>query len=75
MGSGLKAYIEVWSNVEFVSNSGLIVAPAFRDQGVVTQIKTRIVDLAKKKYPYAKIFSITTGLAIMKLNTEMGLDQ
>jgi hypothetical protein len=66
------SYIEVWSNGEFVSNSGLIVDPAFRKNGVATAIKEKTFALARKKYPQAKIFSITTALAIMKLNMQLG---
>lgn len=68
------SYIEIWSNGEFVSNSGLIVSPAFRNQGVAKEIKNRIFLLSREKYPEAKIFSITTGLAIMKMNAELGFE-
>jgi N-acetylglutamate synthase-like GNAT family acetyltransferase len=68
------SYIEVWSNGEFVSNSGLIVNPAWREKGVATAIKERIFQLSRQKYPKAKIFSITTGMAIMKLNSKLGFE-
>ncbi len=68
------SYIEVWSNGEFVSNSGLIVAPAFRGNGVARLIKQKIFKLSQQKYPGSKIFSITTGLAIMKMNAKLGFD-
>jgi hypothetical protein len=68
------SYIEVWSNGEFVSNSGLIVNPAFREKGVASAIKEKIFNLSRQKYPRAKIFSITTGLAIMKLNSRLGFE-
>jgi hypothetical protein len=66
------SYIESWGNGEFVSNSGLIVAPAFRNSGIARLIKNEIFRLSRKKYPDASIFSITTGLAIMKLNARLG---
>lgn len=66
------SYIEVWSNGEFVSNSGLIVAPAYRRLGVATMIKEKIFELSRTLYPGAKIFSITTGLAIMRMNMALG---
>jgi hypothetical protein len=66
------SYLEVWSNGEFVSNSGLIVNPAYRRQGVASAIKKEVFRLSRKKYPTAKIFSITTSIAIMKLNTALG---
>lgn len=68
------SYLEVWSNGEFVSNSGLIVNPAYRGQGVAGAIKKEVFKLSREKYPDAKIFSITTGLAIMKMNTALGFD-
>jgi hypothetical protein len=66
------SYIEAWSDGEFVSNSGLIVNPAYRHGGVARGIKEEIFALSRRKYPRAKIFSITTGAAVMKLNHEFG---
>jgi len=68
------SYIEVWQNREFVSNSGLIVSPAYRKCGVAKLIKEKIFDLSRLRYPKAKIFSITTGLAVMKMNTRLGFE-
>lgn len=67
-------YIEEWSNREFVANSGLIVAPAFRKTGIAKQIKQKIFELSRKKYPNAKIFGLTTGLAVMKINSDLGYE-
>ena len=67
-------YIEAWGHEQFVANSGLIVAPDFRKSGVAKQIKRRIFDLSKEKYPNAKIFGLTTGLAVMKINSELGYE-
>ncbi|MBD0278217.1 MAG: GNAT family N-acetyltransferase [Bacteroidota bacterium] len=67
-------YIEEWSHGEYVANSGLIVAPAFRKSGVAKSIKKRIFDLSREKYPNAKIFGLTTGLAVMKINSELGYE-
>ena len=66
------SYIEVWANGEFVSNSGLIVAPEYRGEGVATRIKSQVFELARRLFPEAKVFSITTGLAIMKMNAALG---
>lgn len=66
------SYIEIWANGEFVSNSGLIVAPQYRGDGVARKIKEMVFALARRKYPQAKVFSITTGLAIMKMNAALG---
>jgi ribosomal protein S18 acetylase RimI-like enzyme len=68
------SYIETWDHEKFVSNSGLIVSPKHRNQGVASQIKTQIFELSRSRYPSAKIFSITSGLAIMKMNTRLGFE-
>jgi len=65
-------YIEVWGHQKFVANSGLIVHPDFRNQGLAKKIKKAIFNLSIKKFPEAKIFGITTGLAVMKMNYELG---
>ncbi len=65
-------YIEVWGHEKFVANSGLIVHPDYRNQGLAKRIKKRIFDLSREKFPNAKIFGITTGLAVMKMNYELG---
>ena len=67
-------YVETWQDGKFVSNSGMIVSPAFRKRGVATAIKQHIFNLCRQKYPDANIFSITTGLAIMKLNSKLGFE-
>lgn len=67
-------YIEAWQHEKYVANSGLIVSPAFRKTGVATEIKKKIFDLSRKKYPHAKIFGLTTGLAVMKINSDLGYE-
>ncbi len=67
-------YIEAWGHDQYVANSGLIVSPQFRKSGVAKQIKKRIFDLSREKYPTAKIFGLTTGLAVMKINSELGYE-
>lgn len=66
------SYIETWGDKQYVANSGLIVAHAFRGIGLAMRIKTRIFELSREKYPDAKIFSITTGAAVMKMNYQLG---
>jgi hypothetical protein len=67
-------YIETWSHEQYVANSGLIVSPNFRKGGVARLIKQRIFELSRSKYPNAKIFGLTTGLAVMKINSELGYE-
>jgi hypothetical protein len=66
-------YIETWEG-EYVANSGLIVSPDFRKTGVAKAIKQKIFDLSRRKYPEAKIFGLTTGLAVMKINSDLGYE-
>jgi hypothetical protein len=65
-------YIEVWSHEKFVANSGLIVSQKFRGQGLSKKIKGAVFKLSRKKYPEAKIFGLTTGAAVLKINSELG---
>jgi hypothetical protein len=67
-------YIETWDHGKYVANSGLIVAPAFRKYGLATRIKHEIFNLSRKKYPEAKIFGLTTGLAVMRINSGLGYE-
>ncbi|GAB3935968.1 GNAT family N-acetyltransferase [Mucilaginibacter myungsuensis] len=67
-------YIETWSHGDFVANSGLIVNPEFRKVGLAKAIKHRVFQLSREKYPEAKIFGLTTGLAVMKINSEIGYE-
>lgn len=67
-------YIEAWEHGKYVANSGLIVAPPFRKSGVATEIKRHVFNLSRKKYPEAKIFGLTTGLAVMKINSDLGYE-
>ncbi len=67
-------YIETWSHGTFVANSGLIVNPLFRNLGLAKKIKNSVFELSREKYPDAKIFGLTTGLAVMKINSELGYE-
>ncbi|MDR1602856.1 MAG: GNAT family N-acetyltransferase [Tannerella sp.] len=66
------SYIESWGNKQFVATSGLIVTEKFRNQGLAKRIKHAAFDLARLRWPKAKLFSLTSGSAVMKLNTELG---
>lgn len=65
-------YIETWGEKKFVANSGLIVVEKFRGNGLAKKIKQRAFQLSRERYPDAKIFGLTTGLAVMKINSELG---
>ena len=66
------SYIESWGGKSFVATSGLIVAHAFRGMGIAKKIKEQTFLLSRRLFPDAKIFSITTGAAVMKMNYEFG---
>jgi N-acetylglutamate synthase-like GNAT family acetyltransferase len=67
-------YIETWSHGAFVANSGLIVVPDYRKSGVAKNIKKKIFELSRQLFPEAKIFGLTTGLAVMKINSDLGYE-
>ncbi len=67
-------YIETWEHGKFVANSGLIVSPNFRNSGMAKAIKSKAFELSRKKYPNAKIIGITTSLAVMKINSDLGYE-
>lgn len=65
-------YIETWEDGKYVANSGLIVSREFRGHGIATKIKRKVFELSRSKYPKAKIFGLTTGAAVMKMNSDLG---
>ncbi|UNY98483.1 GNAT family N-acetyltransferase [Zhouia spongiae] len=67
-------YIETWGHEKYVANSGLIVHPDFRGHGLATKIKKKVFEHSRNKFPEAKIFGITTGLAVMKINYDLGYE-
>lgn len=66
------SYIECWGHGDYVATSGLIVDPEYRHLGLAGEIKKRTFELARMRFPFAKLFSITTSLPVMKLNTRLG---
>ena len=66
------SYIECWEHGDYVATSGLIVSPDYRHMGLAARIKEKTFELARRRFPYAKIFSITTSLPVMKLNSRLG---
>lgn len=67
-------YIETWGNKQFVANSGLIVVEKFRQHGLAKKIKQMAFALCRARYPEAKVFGLTSGAAVMKINTELGYE-
>ncbi len=65
-------YIESWGNKQFVANSGLIVVDKFRQHGLARKIKQYAFSLARYMFPESKVFGLTSGAAVMKINTELG---
>ncbi|NDV57307.1 GNAT family N-acetyltransferase [Bacteroides sp. 519] len=65
-------YIESWGNKQYVANSGLIVVEKFRGQGLAKRIKQAAFTLSRLRWPNAKLFGLTSGGAVMKINTELG---
>ena len=66
------SYIETWDNQQYVTTSGLIVHPDFRGHHVAKRIKDMTFTLARTRWPHAKIFSLTSGAAVMAMNTQLG---
>ena len=66
------SYIETWENQQYVTTSGLIVHPDFRGLGLAKRIKDMTFTLARTRWPHAKIFSLTSGAAVMTMNTQLG---
>ena len=66
------SYIETWGNKQYVTTSGLIVHPNYRGMGVAKRIKDLTFTLARTRWPHAKIFSLTSGAAVMAMNTQLG---
>ncbi|MFC2112359.1 GNAT family N-acetyltransferase [Bacteroidota bacterium] len=65
-------YVESWGHEKFVANSGLIVLERFRGHGLAMKIKEEAFKLSRKVFPAAKMFGLTTSLAVMKINSELG---
>jgi hypothetical protein len=65
-------YIESWGHNKFVANSGLIVSEEFRGAGLASEIKKRALELSSRLFPGARLFGLTTSLAVMKINSGLG---
>ncbi|NDW19239.1 N-acetyltransferase [Dysgonomonas sp. 216] len=67
-------YVESWGNKQFVANSGLIVVDSYRKHGLAKRIKQMAFALCRTMFPDAKIFGLTSGAAVMRINTELGYE-
>jgi GNAT superfamily N-acetyltransferase len=66
-------YIESWGKEKnFVANSGLIVLEEYRKSGLGKRIKKAAFELSRRKFPEAKLFGITTSLAVLRINHALG---
>jgi hypothetical protein len=65
-------YIESWSNKQYVVNSGLIVNPKYRGCGLAKRIKKFSFNYSRRLFPQAKLFGLTSGAAVLKINNELG---
>ena len=66
------SYIETWGHKSYVTTSGLIVHPDYQGHNIAKRIKDHTFTLARVRWPHAKIFSLTSGDAVMKMNTALG---
>ncbi len=65
-------YTETWSDGTYIANSGLIIFPAFRMSGLARNLKNFAFQESRKANPHAKFFGLTTSLAVMNINSELG---
>lgn len=65
-------YIESWGHNKFVANSGLVVLDKFRGNGLAHAIKEKAMNISINRFPGAKLFGLTTSLAVMKINSDLG---
>ena len=65
-------YIESWEGEKYVANSGLIVNPKYRNIGLSKIIKRKAFALSITRFHDAKLFGLTTGLPVMKINSQLG---
>lgn len=65
-------YIESWEDKHYVANSGLIVVPKYRGHHLATRIKKVAFTLSRLRWPKAKLFGLTSQIAVMRINTMLG---
>ncbi len=65
-------YTESWSDGNYIANSGLIIFPEYRMLGLARSLKSFAFEESMKAHPKAKFFGLTTSLAVMNINSELG---
>lgn len=65
-------YLRNRNNDDYVSISGIVVVPQFRRLGLAKMMIEEIFQVARKKYPKAKLFSLTTSPEVMRINSIHG---
>jgi GNAT superfamily N-acetyltransferase len=65
-------YIEAWEGNKYVANSGLLVVELYRGKGLGRKIKNEAFALTRKLFPDSIFLGLTTSLAVMKINSELG---
>ena len=66
------SYLETWGTTQHVTPPVPIGDPKVRGLGVAKRIKDLTFTLARTRWPHAKIFSLTSGAAVMAMNTQLG---
>lgn len=65
-------YIETWKHERYAANSGLIVSPKYRGMGISKEIKIKLFEHCRMKFPFAKLFSLTASPAVIHINKALG---
>jgi GNAT superfamily N-acetyltransferase len=65
-------YVASWDGGRFAATSGLIVRPEHRGRGVARLLKVKALELARRRYPGAAPFGLSTSEAIIHLNRSLG---
>ncbi|SMF49099.1 GNAT family N-acetyltransferase [Pseudobacteriovorax antillogorgiicola] len=65
-------YIESWSHGRYIANSGLIIFPEYRRFGLASRLKHFAFTESRRRFPSAKLFGLTTSIAVMSINSDLG---
>lgn len=67
--------LDVWDHQKYVANTGLIVKPKYRGKNLSDLLKHKLFELARIKFPSAKVFSLTNKEKIKKVNIDLGFKE